>query len=57
MKAPLIEDLNGCSGGPIIYENQVVAVAHSVIKTEKLIKATPFSKQFMQNLSAAQASK
>lgn len=51
------EDLNGCSGGPIIYDNQVVAVAHSVIKTEKLIKATPFSKQFMQNLSAAQASK
>lgn len=51
------EDLDGFSGGPIIYDNQVVAVAHSVIKTEKLIKATPFSKQFMQNLSAAQASK
>ena len=41
MKAPLIEDLNGCSGGPIIYDNQVVAVAHSVYKNRKTYKSNP----------------
>lgn len=44
------EDLNGCSGGPILYNSKVVAVAHSINTNEKTIKATPFSKSFMKQV-------
>jgi len=45
------EDLDGCSGGPVIYNERVIGVAHSVQEREKILKVSPFSKKFMEKLN------
>ena len=43
------DNLNGMSGGPIIYEDSVIAVQHSVNIQEKKIYATPITASFVRN--------
>lgn len=42
-----VEDLDGVSGGPILFEDTVIAVQHSVEKGK--IYATPLTKEFIIN--------
>ena len=48
-----VEELDGMSGGPIIFDNTVIAMQHSVNIKEKKIYATPITIDFIRKAEMA----